>query len=44
MTEYDAAMRLLDLVLRAKPEALQDKAQILALFRECLAAVRGKAE
>jgi hypothetical protein len=44
MTEYEAAMKLLDLVLRVKPDALQDKDRILALYRECLDAVRGKAE
>lgn len=44
MTEYEAAMKLLDLVIRGKPDALQDKDQILALYRECLAAVRGEAE
>ena len=44
MTEYEVAWKLLELVLRVELGALRDRAKILALYRECLAAVRGKAE
>lgn len=44
MTEYEAALELLKMILRIEPEAQTDKAKILALYRECLAAARGKAE
>ena len=44
MTDYEAALELLKMLLRIDPSAQTDKAKILALYRECLAAVRGKAE
>ena len=43
MTEHEVAWKLLELVLRSEP-GTWDRAKILALYRECLAAVRGKAE
>ncbi len=42
MTEYEVAWRLYEELRRV--ESPTNKEQILALFRECLAAVRGKAE
>lgn len=43
MSDAEVALELLRLVLPTEPEAQMDKAKLLALFRECLAAVRGKA-
>ncbi len=44
MTDVEVALKLLDYVMRLDPDAIRDKASLLALFRECLAAVRGQAE
>jgi len=48
MTDYEAALELLKLVLEKCSDAALDaaggKEQLFALYRECLAAVRGKAE
>jgi hypothetical protein len=46
MTEQEVALELLKIIRGADPQAagLMDKAKLLALYRECLAAVRGNAE
>lgn len=48
MNEYEVALKLLELVLAKDTTAALDaaagKEKILALYRECLAAVRGKEE
>lgn len=41
MSEAEVALKLLEMVLRVEPVA--DKEKILALYRECLETVRGKA-
>lgn len=42
MSDAEVALRLLEMVCRLEPVA--DKKTLLANYRECLAAVRGKAE
>ena len=46
MTVLQVALELMKIIREVDPQAktLLDKADILALYRECLEAVRGKAE
>ena len=44
MSDAEVALKLLEFVLRIESVSIQDKDQLLKLFRECLAAVRGQAE
>jgi hypothetical protein len=46
MTDMEIALELMKIIREADPQAagLMDKAKLLALYRECLAAVRGNAE
>lgn len=45
MTELQVALELMKIIREADPQAktLEDKADILALYRECLEAVRNAA-
>lgn len=44
MTDIQAALELLKLVVQAAPNSYLDKQSLFDLFRECLALVRGKSE
>ena len=44
MTDVEVALKLLELARKLDPGLVRDKDSLLALFRECLAAVRGQAE
>ena len=44
MSEAEVALRLMDIIRSLNPGLPSDKEALLALYRECLAAVRGKAE
>lgn len=44
MSDAEVALKLLDYVIRIEQGAPLDKDRLLALYRECLAAVRGQAQ